>query len=126
MQIFSRWINKIKSDMRLFQFLATKLYKFFNVVDRNDLIKYPNSDKIYRIVDMYDNGSFDVVCDDDLSPMREKWNGRVVLVNKYFKRSHNYRSAKHDNGWRFFGGGFYNFKTKEILQRKEKGSVPCK
>lgn len=118
MQIFRSWIFNIKNDRKLFQYLANKLYKFFNVIERNDLVQLPHDKKIYRVLDVYDTGAFDYLCDDDPSPIRQKWNGRATLFSKFFKGVDHYRSEKHDNGWRFLGGVFYNFKTKEIL--------PCK
>lgn len=127
MQIINRFVNRIKSDKQLFQYLANKLYKFFNIIERNDLIKLPRDPKIYRVLDVYDTGAIDYLCDEDPNPMRERLRGNAILHSKFFKLQDQYRSEKHDNGWRLFGGGFYNFNTKEILQRKEKGkTLPCK
>lgn len=115
--MFKKWINKIKSDKQLFMFLANELYKFFNIIERNDLIKIPNDPKIYRILDIYSDGSFEMLCDHDPTPMRQEWNGRTFLYKKFFKPLALQRE-RHDKGWRMFPGGFFNFNTKEIIQRK--------
>lgn len=117
MQILRSLINRIKSNKKLFRYLANKLYKFFNVIERNDLIKCPNIDKVYRVVDIYDTGSIEVVCDQGPSPMRERLNGRNLLVQKFFKGQEQYRSEKNDKGWRSIGGIFANINTGEIIKK---------
>lgn len=134
MQIINRWINRIKNNKYLFQYLSNKLYKFFNVIERNDLVKVPGTKKIYRVVDVYDSGYIDVVCDEDPSPMRESV-GRygLILHSKFFKGIEHYRSIKQENRFRMFNFdgkiGFFNIKTKEVLMRGQKtktGKLQCK
>lgn len=126
MQIFHKQISRLKTDKKLFQYLANKLYKFFNVIERNDLVLVPvNKNKVYRVLDVYDDGCLDILCDDDPSPIRARISRYGVrLHSKFFKGIEHYRSAKHDNGWRLFSGphgiGLYNFKNKEILKREAK------
>lgn len=115
-------INRIKINRKLFQYLANKLYKFFNVIERNDLIIVPFDKRIHRVLDVYDTGNLDVLCDLDPSPIRTRISSDgVKLYSKFFKH---YRSEKHDQGWRLFNFegkiGFYNFKNKEVLIKDEK------
>lgn len=126
MQIIKQCINRIKSNKKLFYHCASLVYKFFNVIERNDTVQAKNDPKFYRVLDVYSDGSFDVLCDDDPSPVREKKGAyNLILKFKWFKNQDQLRDRKHDNGWRFFGGGFINVNTKEILQRKGK-ELPCK
>ena len=119
--MFGKFIKNIKSDKVLFQFLANKLYKFFNIIERGDLITTGwgfEQKKIFRVLDMFNDGSVDCLCDQDPQPMRIRFysDQNLKLYNKFFRGKEFLRDAKHDKGWRLFPGGFYNFKTKEILK----------
>jgi uncharacterized protein (DUF2249 family) len=110
---------KIKN--RIFVFLVNVLYKSFNVIERGDKIisRCPidrKNPKIFRIVDMYQGNTADVVCDKDPQPMRQK----VMLYSyrlhdKFFRGEEFLRDPNKDNGWRLFGTSFLNYKTKEVL-----------
>lgn len=124
-------IQKLKRNKRLFYFLANFLYKFFNIIERNDLIKIHDDPKIYRVLDIYDTLNIDVLCDDDPSPIRTRHSySSCKLQKKFFKDVVLFRSEKHDNGWRLFGDygklGFYNFNTKEVLQHNKNKGDSCK
>lgn len=120
--MFKRMIQRVKNDESLFRYLANAVYKFFNVIERNDKIISrcpidPKAPKIFRIIDMYDNGCVDVVCDQDLSPMREVLTlSGYKLHAKFFKGSEHLRSATYDNGWRAIGGILANIRTGEVLK----------
>ena len=101
-----------------FIFLCNLLYKTFNVINHNDTVLIPYDKRPHRIVDMYDNGTADVICDLDPNPMRIRYDVyELKFKKKFFKE--NLRSAKFDNGFRMTGPGhFSNYKTGENLVEK--------
>jgi hypothetical protein len=124
--MFKKVMQRIKDDKALFRFLANKLYKFFNIIERGDLITTGwgfDQKKIFRVLDMFNDGSIDCLCDHDPQPMRTRFysDQNLKLYNKFFKGKEFLRDVKQDNGWRLFGpGAFYNFKLKEVLLMDKK------
>ncbi len=104
MQIFRSLVHRIKNDQKLFRYLANTLYKFFNVIERNyQIIRIGDkSAKVYRIIDIYDNGSLDVVCDQDPSPLRERvyFISNFSLHSKFFRGAEHLRSATYDRSFK--------------------------
>ena len=101
----------------LFCLLVSFIYKIFNIIERNDTVLIPGYKKPFRILDLYDNFTADVMSDVDPEyqvRLRTHIKG-LKLDKKFFKES--VRSAVHDKGWRHLGGIFVNVNTGEVLKR---------
>lgn len=114
---------KKETKIKIFQWLANLLYKSFNVIERGDSVIIHGNKHPCRILDIYDNGTIDYMCDSDPSSMREKTSlYKIKLHSKFFRGEQFLRNDKNDNGYRLFdvGGliGIYNFKNKKILKIK--------
>ena len=86
-----------------FKTLVSLIYKMFNVICMNDTVIWfsGHEKREVRIMDFYSDGSFDIIDDNDPSPMRINIakGSKLKLKRKFFKPIV-YSDFRNNEGWR--------------------------